>query len=148
MQVILLKDVPALGRPGEVKKVADGYARNFLFPRKLATTVSAERLIQATRLHQQEESRQKKSEAKQAKAIKELKDVSLTFSLKATAEGTLFASLGPREIVAEIKRRTNLSLPTKAVKLEKPIKTIGKHSIELSLGSDRLKLPVTIQAEL
>ena len=126
MKVILLKDVEKLGKKGEVKNVADGYARNYLIPNKMAVLATKSELVKAEE--------QKKIEAE--KAEKELKiyqeianqidGLELEISAKVVEEDKLFGTVTVSQIAEKLKEK-NFEIKKEQIKLESPIKEIGEY---------------------
>ncbi len=135
MQILLRKDHESLGKAGEVVTVSTGFARNYLFPRKIATPVTADNL---QRLEAEKRRAQREAE-KQHQAIVEtgrrLESLSCTIAAQATDTGTLFGSVGPAQIVAAL-RQEGFEVPEDAVRLEHPIKETGVYAIEIQLAPD------------
>ncbi len=132
MEVILNQDVKSLGKKGEKVTVAEGYARNFLFPRKLAVEVSAQAM---TELKNRESSNQHKidTDIANAKAAAEkLNGKQLKISAKAGANGKLFGSVTSKEVAAEIKAQTGVSVDKRKV-IVTDIKTFGTYECEVRL---------------
>lgn len=126
------QDVKSLGKKGEKVTVAEGYARNFLFPRKLAVEVSAQAM---TELKNRESSNQHKidTDIANAKAAAEkLNGKQLKISAKAGANGKLFGSVTSKEVAAEIKAQTGVSVDKRKV-IVTDIKTFGTYECEVRL---------------
>ncbi len=146
MKVILRSDVPTLGRSGDVKQVSDGFARNYLIPRRLAAAAdaSAMRAWESSR-----ERRAKKAQARteEAKALAaKISGVSLSFARPSGAEGKLFGSVGKTDIVKSLKT-CGYAVDKNAVILDSPIKTLGDHEVEVRLLPDvGAKVKVTVAA--
>ena len=139
-EVVLMEDVPGLGNTGEIVRVADGYARNFLFPRKAAAAVTA-----ATR--KMVEKRRIEAEAKRAKAGEEaaalaaqIGAMSLSITSKAGPEGKLFGSIGIADIIQAAKGQ-GLTLEKHQVDLAEPLRELGVFKVPV-------KLHANVQAEL
>ena len=133
MKVILLQDVKGTGKKGELANVSNGYARNFLLPRKLAREADAQALNE---LKNAEQSRQHKIavETAQAKADAErLEGKVLEMTAKAGQGGRLFGSVTSKEIANELKQKFNLSIDKRKVVLESDIKAFGTYQCELKL---------------
>ena len=132
MKVILKNNVDHLGRAGEVKEVAAGYARNFLLPRKLAEPATA------SALKYWEKGKEKRAQvvAGEIKVAKELAEklagVHLTFSMPASEEGKLFGSVGKTDVLKSLKA-AGYDVPKNSVRLETALKTTGEHEVELRL---------------
>ena len=146
MKVILKNNVDHLGRAGEVKEVAMGYARNFLLPRKLAEPATA------SALKYWEKGKEKRAsvvagEVKVAKELSEkLAGVNLTFSMPASDEGKLFGSVGKTDVLKSLKA-AGYDVPKNSVRLETALKTTGEHEVELRLAPEVIaKVKVTVSA--
>ena len=132
MEVILNQDVKSLGKKGEKVTVAEGYARNFLFPRKLAVEVTAQAI---TELKKRESSNQHKidTDIANAKAAAEkLGGKQLKIVAKAGANGKLFGSVTSKEVAAEIKSQLGISVDKRKVVMN-DIKTFGTYECEVRL---------------
>jgi large subunit ribosomal protein L9 len=146
MKVILKSNVDHLGRAGEVKEVAIGYARNFLLPRKLAEPATA------SALKYWEKGKEKRAavvsaEVKVAKELAEkLSGLNLTFSMPASEEGKLFGSVGKTDVLKSLKA-AGYDVPKNSVRLETALKTTGEHEVELRLQPEvSAKVKVTVSA--
>lgn len=124
MKVVLLKNVPGLGKTGEVVQVNDGYARNYLIPRKCACLASASNVS-----HGQAEARRQTEEAtkrheQQLALVEKLEGVSVTVSAHAGDEGKLFGSVNP-QVIAEALAEQGLEIDKKLIDMETPIRELG-----------------------
>ena len=146
MEVIFLADVPGTGRRYEIKKVSDGFARNFLIPRKLATiaTEAAKKNIDSLKQKKEVEDSQKK--AARAQVLAALDGKAITFSEKANEEGHLFAGITRERIAAELSSITGPVTPD-MVHLDKPLKEIGTHTVMLVSGENQAKIRVEVTKE-
>lgn len=147
MRVVLKKDVPGLGRSGEVKDVADGYAQNFLLPRGLAGEASAGALKQVA--HERATARAKKDrERDEAKDVAvRLAATALTFRLKVGPQGKAFGSVTAKEI-ADALRRLGIDVAHERIHLAEPLRSLGRHEVEVRLHSDvRAKVTATIEPD-
>jgi large subunit ribosomal protein L9 len=145
MKVIFLQDVPNVAQTGQVKEVADGYARNYLIPRKLAALAQPQAVSQM-------ETRTKKMEGRLIAEIKELasqlegKEVSL--KAKAGAKDKLYGSITSADIAAELKNATGLEIDKRKIELEEPIRQLGSYEVTIKLGQDIIpKIRVTVTEE-
>ena len=128
MKVIFLKDVKGAGRSGEIKEVADGYAKNFLFPRKLAELATAEAIKEI----EQKSERQKKEELALKEKVSELeKSDALEFELKTGEKGEVYGSVTREDIERKLEERGFKNIEARVVR---PIKELGEHEIEISAG--------------
>ena len=146
MRVDLKREVAGLGRPGEVKDVADGYAQNFLLPRGLAVEATAGEL---KRVAQERASQQAKKERahEDAEALaKRLETITLTFTLKAGKDGKTFGSVTSKDIAEALKRDAKIDLERTKIHLDDPLRTLGVHKVEVRLLTDvRPKITVAVE---
>jgi len=145
MKVILLQNVAKIGQKGEIKNVADGYALNFLIPKKLAQVATDLRVSEAQAKEGKKNRQEEKRNEKDQSLIKKLKGVKLEFKVKASDAGKLFAGLAEKDIVDELKKQKKIEVDSKCVKMEKHIKEIGEYKIKISLGK---KLEETIKVKV
>ena len=131
MKVILTKTVEDLGAKGDVVTVADGYARNYLIPKKHAVKASDGALKQADSMRQAriETEKQSLSDAKALAAS--LTDTRVVVAARAGDAGNLFGSIGAQDIAAAIVKFTGVEVDTKIVAIDVPVKEIGLHQIVL-----------------
>jgi large subunit ribosomal protein L9 len=148
MKIILLKDVPKLGRKFDVKNVADGYALNALIPKGLAESATEKSVKRLESLKAADVEAKKRAESELLKNLESLKGVSVKIEQKANDKGHLFAGISKEELMTEIRKQLNLNfeLDPESVKLEKPIKEVGDHEIDIEAGGKKTKLKVTISA--
>ena len=134
MKVILTKDVPTLGQAGAIKKVADGYGRNYLLPRGLAVlaTPALVRVYEAKAAQWTKKHEQMLAEAKGT--VAKLKGIQVVITGPAQ-KGTLFGSVGQNEIAAALTEQ-GFKLPASVVALNKPLKALGEHSVTIRFGKD------------
>lgn len=133
MQVILMQDVKKLGKKGELINVNDGYARNYLLPRKLASeaTNAAKNEIE---LQRQAEKRKKQEELEEAKTLEqELKDKKVVISVKSGEGGRLFGSVTSKDIAKAAKDQLKLTIDKKKIVLDEPIRTLGSTIVPIKL---------------
>jgi large subunit ribosomal protein L9 len=134
MKVLFLKDVPKLGKKHDVKEVADGYARNFLLPKKLAEPATKDTVERVSKMKAEAAQMKKVDEDLLMKNLKSLAETTITLLGKANEKGHLFASIHKEEILDAL-RKTGLSVPAEYVELEKPIKEVGNHTIPFMMGN-------------
>ena len=134
MKVIFLKDVKGKGRKGELKEVADGYARNYLLPKGLAVIANKGNL---KTLHEQKrrEEAKKRAERLEAEQLAEkLKSITLIIQTdKVGKDGRLFGSVTPKQISQELKKQYQIEVDRKKIQLPEPIRTLGAMKISLKL---------------
>lgn len=130
MKVILLQDVPNVGRKYEVKNVSDGFARNFLLVKKLAeiaTTQSIQAIDAKKRRDEQKKGIQSDILDKNIQVLDGLK---ISIKEKANEKGHLFAGIRAKEIAKILKEQKNIEIPEEIIELEKPIKEKGEHKVK------------------
>lgn len=134
MKVYLLKDVENLGRKGEIKEVKDGYALNYLIPKKLAI-IAHESLIKKIEKENQEKKIKEELDKKEKEKIKkEIESLKLEIALKFMKEnGEAYDSVNKRRIVEELKKY-NFNISENQILLEKPLKKEGDYEIKINLG--------------
>ncbi len=133
MDVILLQDVERLGGKGSVVAVSDGYARNYLLPRKLAEQASPGRIEEVRRRQEEEESR-KVRDAERAEDLAELLGKTVvTVTAQAGEDGKLFGSVTAADISRELFRARNVKIDKKKINLEEPIKETGDYMVEIEV---------------
>lgn len=133
MKVILLADVKALGKKGQVVNVSDGYARNMLFPKKLGVEANAKNLNDLKLQNQNKEKvAQENLEAAQ-KFAKELEELTVEVKIKVGEGGRMFGSVSAKEIAEAAKKQLNLELDKKKMLLESPIKSLGVTMVPIKL---------------
>ena len=136
MEVVLLEDVKALGKKGQVVKVNDGYARNFILPKKLGVEATAKNLNDL----KLQKANDAKVAAEQLAAARELAEKlgksSITVSIKAGEGGKAFGSVSSKEIASAIASQLSLDIDKKKLVLPEPIKTFGNHEVPVKLHKD------------
>ena len=144
MKVVLLKDVKNLGRAGEIKKVAPGYARNFLIPQGLAQLATRAVIIKAKARAEMREKEKQKKEALAKETLKKLKGLKIAIQAKTSEEGKLFGSVGAKEIARALQAKRLEVMPNQ-IRLEIPIKKVGEYLVSVDLGygqKGKIKLEV------
>jgi large subunit ribosomal protein L9 len=135
MRVLLLKDVYKLGHAGDVKKVADGYARNFLIPQRLATLATANAIKQAETLRQNAAIARAKLNNELSGVAEKLNGLIITFSVKAGETGKLYGSVTSAQIADEIKKTSGLDVDRRNVG-HQPLRELGEYKVPVRLTTD------------
>ncbi len=136
MKVILLEDVKTLGKKGDIVEVSDGYARNFILPKKKGVEASAENL-NTLKLKKANAEKIALENLEAAKALgAQLEQASVTLKIKAGEGGKLFGAISTKEIAAAIKDQLNLEVDKKKIVLDEPIKELGGHEVKIKLHKD------------
>ncbi|MBC7264205.1 MAG: 50S ribosomal protein L9 [Chloroflexi bacterium] len=148
MEVILLKDIKRLGEAGEVKKVADGYARNYLIPRGLAV-IATEGVLKDLRVKRQiEEAKEERIRSDATALAAKLAGIMLTFKVKAGETGRLYGSITRGDIAAELEAKTGLPFDKRKIMLEEPIRQLGTHKVPIRLLSTLVpEITVVVEQE-
>ncbi len=146
MKIILLKDIPKVGKRYETKEISDGYALNMLIPKgvAIAATPDAVKRIQLEKARHEGE--KKVNEELLAKNLKDLSGQTIELKEKANEKGHLFASIHIPEILSAIEKTTKLTIPKESIVLEKPIKEVGAHEISVQAGSHKVSFTLDIKA--
>lgn len=133
MKVILLEDVKSLGKKDEIVNVSDGYARNYVLPKKLGVEATPKNLneLKLKKAHEDKVAAEILAEAK-ALADK-MKDESVTLSLKVGEGGKTFGSISSKEIAEAMKSQLGHNIEKKKIILKEPIKSVGTHIIDIKL---------------
>ena len=129
MKVIFLKDVPRVGRKYDVKEISDGYAVNFLFPRKLAMMATPQNLAELERNKKEVSIKREVQEGLLIKNLAEIKEASVTIKGKANDQGHLFSAIHKKELVETLAKEKHIDIGEDFIALEKPIKEIGEFEI-------------------
>jgi len=147
MQVILLKNVAKLGRKYEVKDVSDGYALNFLIPQKMAEPAVGGALKRLEDLKLKEEETRKVQEDLLLKNLHSLEGITLQMEETANEQGHLFAGIHKEEIAVELEKQTRLEILPDHIILEKPVKEVGEHEIEVKIQDTSVKFKLVVKAK-
>lgn len=134
MRVILIQEVKNLGKEGDIVDVKEGYARNYLIPKRMAIEATPGNLSQIEKLRKKRVMREAK-ELEEAKALQgKIEGMVLTFSKKAGETGKLYGSVTAREIAEAISTTVGFELDRKYLELPEPLKDLGKHNVRVNLG--------------
>lgn len=147
MKIILLKDVKNLGKKGDILDASDGYARNFLFPRKLAQEANSENLHIAN-LKKENLRKQKLQETEEAQALAEkLRNQEIVILTKVGDSGRLFGAITNKDVTERINQTFGMNVDKKKVVMD-TIKLVGSYDVEVKLYPEiSAKLKVTVQDE-
>lgn len=131
MKVILLHDVPKIGKKYDVKNVSDGYARNFLIPRGMAEIATDARIKSVEILKKQSEQEREIQRDILENNIKELEGIKISVREKANEQGHLFAGVHKKEISKILKEQKHIEIPPDMIEVEHPIKETGEFKIKV-----------------
>ena len=148
MEVLLLKNVEPLGQAGEVKRVADGYARNYLFPRELAVIATPGAIKKAGQIRQAEMRRRAK-EISEAQALAQVLDgQTVTFRARAGETDRLYGSITNVNIAEALEEQIGQEVDRRKIELEEPLKDLGTHAVTIRLAAEaEAKVTVVIERE-
>jgi large subunit ribosomal protein L9 len=145
MKVILIEDVQGTGKKGELKEVSDGYARNFLLPRKLAKPATAQAVEELTAKRESKAYHAKAELETAQKLAARLEEIRVVVHAKAGSAGRLFGTVTNREIAEAMSEQLGVEIDRKKVSIEKDIKTYGDYEATVRLYggiSARVRLTV------
>jgi large subunit ribosomal protein L9 len=147
MQVILLKDVARVGRRYDVVDVSNGYANNFLFPRKMAELASKEKVAGLEKLKEAARAAEDAKNAEVREKLAELSGVTVTIEVKADENGHLFKKIRAENIAEVLADEHDLEIPKEAVLLDSPLHELGEHQVDIELGGERTTLTIGLVAQ-
>lgn len=131
MKVILLKDVKGLGKAGDLVNAKDGYARNFLFPKKLAIEATPANLEKWKERKKLEAEQEKKEHEEALKLREKLESISVELKGKAGEGGKLFGSITSKDIAENLKKQHNIDVDRRKIEMKDNIKSIGETLVEV-----------------
>lgn len=146
MKILLLRDIPKIGKKGDEVEASDGYARNFLIRQNFAVQVGTnvakilERQINETQKQKEKEIRQ------QSKLFDKLQNLKLEIEHQANKQGHLFAAVSPQEIVDSLERALHIRINTDKIVIEESIKSIGEHKVFYNLGGKLVSFRVNVKS--
>lgn len=147
MKIILKENIKGIGRKYEVKNVADGYANNFLIPKKLAEYASPEAVKKAEVLKSVTAAEMEIKDKLTEKQIEMLKGVKIVLNKKGNEKGHLFEKIHPEEISLTLKEQAKIEINPEFLVIEKPIKEIGEHVIIAQVGKNRGEFKIIVEKE-
>ena len=146
MKVILLQDVKGKGKKGQLLEVSDGYARNFLLPKKLAMEATPD-AINTMRMN--DKAAAEKAARERAEALetsKKLREMTITVTAKGGGNGRLFGSITNQEIADALKAKTGIAMDKRKIVIADPIKNVGTYTVQCKLGYE-ITAPLTVKIE-
>ena len=135
MKVLLTKDVYKLGRAGDIKKVADGYGRNFLLPQHLAVLATAGALKQTDKIRSQAEVRRTEQNSELKDLASHINGITVVFSAKAGETGKLYGSITTQDVAVAIQEKTRYEVKKQQIDMQ-PIRTLGDFTAHVRLTMD------------
>ena len=136
MKVVLLEDVKSLGKKGDIVEVSEGYARNFIIPKKKGVEANQENLntLKLQKANEEKIAKEKLEAAKELAA--KLNEASVSLTIKGGKDGRTFGSVSSKEIEEAIKAQLGLEIDKKKLVIAEPIKTFGNHEVKVKLHKD------------
>jgi len=145
MKVIFLQDVPRVGKKYDIKEVNDGYAVNFLLPRKLAEVATSKAVAQLEMRQKEIVIEREVQESLLLKNLEEIKGKTIVIKAKADEKGHLFSGIKNKEIVEEMKKQNHADISEELIALEKPIKEIGEFDIPISIRGKKSSFKLIVE---
>ena len=146
MKVILLQDVKGKGKKGQMIEVSDGYARNFMLPRKIAIEATADAVNTMRMNDKATAERIAREKAEAMETAKKLRELTVTVTAKGGGAGRLFGSVTNQEIADALKNQTGIALDKRKIVLADPIKTVGTYTVTCKLGYE-IAAPLTVKIQ-
>lgn len=145
MKVILLQDVKGKGKKGQMLEVSDGYARNFMLPRKLAIEATADAVNTMRMNDKATQERIAREKAEALATAKQLREMTVTVTCKGGGAGRLFGSVTNQEI-ADALAKMGIKLDKRKISIGEPIKNVGTYTVTCKLGYE-ISAPLTVKIE-
>ena len=136
MKILLKQDVPNLGKAGELKSVADGYARNYLIPRGMAVVAAAGAVRQAELQQQIEAGRQARIQHETQELATVLRDLTVTFHVRTGENEQMYGSITNVDIARALEEQTGNTVDRRKIDLEEPIRRLGSYRVPIRLGDN------------
>lgn len=146
MKVILTQDIKGKGKKGQMIEISDGYARNYLLPRKLAVEATAD-AVNTMRMNDKAAAEKAAKERAEALEIsKQLRAMTLVVTAKGGGAGRLFGSVTNQEIADALRQKTGITLDKRKIAISDPIKNVGTYTVQCKLGYE-ITAPLTVKIE-
>ena len=146
MKVILLQDVKGKGKKGQMLEVSDGYARNYMLPRKIAVEATAD-AVNTMRMNDKAAAEKAAKERAEALEVsKKLREMTLVVTAKGGGAGRLFGSVTNQEIADALKAKTGITLDKRKIVIADAIKNVGTYTVQCKLGYE-ITAPLTVKIE-
>ena len=133
MKVILKADIKGVGKKDEIINASDGYARNFLLPKKLAVEANSANMSKLKAKQDSNQYRKNVEKEDAQKVAEKLKGILLKISVKAGENGKIFGSITSKEIAENLKTQYQIEVDKKKIELKEPIKTLGSFTVQIRL---------------
>ena len=146
MKVILMQDVKGKGKKGQMIEVSDGYARNYMLPRKIAVEATADAVNTMRMNDKAAAEKAAKERAEAVEVSKKLREMTLVVTAKGGGAGRLFGSVTNQEIADALKAKTGIALDKRKIVIADPIKNVGTYTVTCKLGYE-ISAPLTVKIE-
>ena len=146
MKVILLQDVKGKGKKGQILEVSDGYARNFMLPRKLAIEATPDAINTMRMTDKATQERIAREKAAALEIARKLREMTLTVTAKGGGNGRLFGAVTNQEIAVALKAQSGIELDKRKIVISDPIKNVGTYTVTCKLGYE-ISAPLTVKIE-
>ena len=146
MKVILTQDVKGKGKKGQMIEVSDGYARNFMLPRKIAIEATADAVNTMKMNDKATQERIAREKAEALETSKKLRDMTLVVTAKGGGAGRLFGSVTNQEIADALAKNAGIKLDKRKIVISDPIKSVGTYTVTCKLGYE-INAPLTVKIE-
>ena len=146
MKVILLQDVKGKGKKGQMLEVSDGYARNYMLPRKMAIEATADAVNTMRMNDKATQERIAREKAEAMETAKKLREMTVTVTAKGGGNGRLFGSITNQEIADALKAKTGIALDKRKIVSADVIKNVGTYTVTCKLGYE-ITAPLTVKIE-
>ena len=146
MKVILLQDVKGKGKKGQMLEVSDGYARNFMLPKKMAVEATPDAINTMRMNDKATQERIAKEKAEALAVSKQLRELTVTVVAKGGGNGRLFGSVTNAEIADALEKKTGIKLDKRKIVISDAIKNVGTYTVTCKLGYE-ITAPLTVKIE-
>ena len=146
MKVILLQDVKGKGKKGQMLEISDGYARNYLLPRKLAVEATADAVNTKKMNDKAAAEKAAKERAEALELSHKLREMTLTVKAKGGGAGKLFGAVTNQEIAESLKASSGIAIDKRKIVISEPIKNVGTYTVQCKLGYE-ITAPLTVKIE-
>ena len=147
MKVIFLQDVPRVGKKYDVKEISDGYAMNFLLPRKLAEPATPRAITELEKRKKNIEIEREVQDNLLMKNLEAIKNKVITIKAKTDEKGHLFSKIHAKEIAVAMKAQNHADIGEEFIVLEKPIREVGEFEIPISIKGKKSSFKLVVQKE-
>lgn len=146
MKVILLQDVKGKGKKGQMLEISDGYARNYLLPRKLAVEATADAVNTKKMNDKAAAEKEAKERAEALEISRKLREMTVVVTAKGGGAGRLFGSVTSQEIADALKEKSGIALDKRKIVVADQIKSVGTYTVQCKLGYE-ITAPLTVKIE-